>query len=333
MKIHSTIHQIDPIQWQQLIKSSENASFFQTPDCYEFYSSLSFLKPFVFGVSENEKLMAIICGYIIADGNLIKQFFSRRAIVPGGLLLDENIKPHALQKLLEYSIHSLKRQTIYFEIRNYNDYSAFRSTFEKSGFSYNTHLNFHVATLDVESALMQLNTTKRRDVKLSIKEGAEWMETKDTQDLKDYFILLKQLYEIKIKTPLFPYSFFERLLQFDNGKFFVVKHKGRIIGGSVCVMLPQKAVYEWFVCGMDGQIKNVFPSTLATWAGIEYAAKNGFDRFDMMGAGNPDESYGVREFKSKFGGKLVEHGRFLYICKPMLFSLGKYMLMKLKARK
>ena len=112
----------------------------------------------------------------------------------------------------------------------------------------------------------------------------------------------------------------------------MVKHNGQVIGGSVCVLLPCKAIYEWFVCGLDGQIKNVYPSTVATWAAIEYAATNAFPIFDMMGAGKPDEGYGVREFKSKFGGELVEHGRFLQICNPPLYKFGKFIIQKLKKK-
>ena len=94
--------------------------------------------------------------------------------------------------------------------------------------------------------------------------------------------------------------------------------------------MRNQTVYEWFVCGMDGKFKNIYPSTMATWAAIEYAATNGYKRFDMMGAGKPDESYGVREFKSKFGGKLVEHGRFLFVCQPRLYMLGKKVVEILK---
>ena len=43
-----------------------------------------------------------------------------------------------------------------------------------------------------------------------------------------------------------------------------------------------------------------------------------------MGAGTPDSDYGVREFKSKFGGELVEYGRYVKINKPLLFSIGKF---------
>lgn len=328
--IYSSFSEIDSIQWSALIAKSSTASFFQTPECYGFYSSLSFLKPFVYAVSENGTLVGLVCGYVISDGNFLKRFFSRRAIIPGGLLLDDAISTDALQLLLNHLKQELSKQSIYIEIRNYNDYSAFRTGFELAGFAYQAHLNFHVATQDVDSALSQLNSTKRRDVKLSRREGAECMETTNVEDVKAYYELLSGLYKTKIKTPLFPFEFFEKLIQLPQGKLFVVKHQGSIIGGSVCVLLDDRSVYEWFVCGLDGQIKNIYPSTLATWAGIEYAASNGFTRFDMMGAGKPDEGYGVREFKSKFGGELVEHGRFLYISKPGLYSLGKYIVGKLK---
>jgi len=42
-----------------------------------------------------------------------------------------------------------------------------------------------------------------------------------------------------------------------------------------------------------------------------------------MGAGKPDEDYGVREFKSKFGGELVNYGRFIRINNPFYYKLGE----------
>jgi len=56
---------------------------------------------------------------------------------------------------------------------------------------------------------------------------------------------------------------------------------------------------------------------------IDYAAKNGLKFFDFMGAGASDKDYGVRKFKSQFGGKLVEYGRFLRVYNKFLYSLGK----------
>ena len=53
----------------------------------------------------------------------------------------------------------------------------------------------------------------------------------------------------------------------------------------------------------------------------------------MMGAGTPNEAYGVRDFKAKFGGKEVEHGRFLCVTKPILYMIGVIGVKILKAIK
>jgi lipid II:glycine glycyltransferase (peptidoglycan interpeptide bridge formation enzyme) len=59
---------------------------------------------------------------------------------------------------------------------------------------------------------------------------------------------------------------------------------------------------------------------------MKYAIDNRLQHFDFMGAGNPNQPYGVRDYKEKFGGKLVEHGRYRKITKPFLFILGKISL-------
>ncbi len=128
------------------------------------------------------------------------------------------------------------------------------------------------------------------------------------------------------------YEFFQKLFYSDFGKIVLIRYQDKIIGGSICVELKNKTLYEWFVCGLDRQFKNVYPSTLATWGAIEYAASHGLNRFDMMGAGKEGDGYGVRDFKSKFGGQLVEHGRFIYIANKMLFEIGKFGVKLLKGR-
>jgi len=45
--------------------------------------------------------------------------------------------------------------------------------------------------------------------------------------------------------------------------------------------------------------------------------------FDFMGAGKSGEGYGVRDFKERFGGKLIEYGRFRKIINPVLFRAGE----------
>lgn len=324
MKVLNNIESIDEKQWKLLMEASKYRSFFQTKECYDLYAANeSFMEAFCFAVEDNNELKGVIIGYIQSDGGKLKRFFSRRAIIHAGPLLAEDISSDALTLLLKTCKAQLKKKAIYIEFRNYEDYSPYVDVFKRCGFQYHQHLNFHINTMSEEIVQENLGKSRKRDIKASFKEGAEIMEAPSLEDIRSYYDLLKDLYETKVKTPLFPLSFFEYLYKHDYAKFLLIRYNAEVIGGAVCVCLPNHAVYEWFACGQDGVYKNIHPSTLATYAGILYAAKNGYERFDMMGAGKPDQGYGVREFKAKFGGKLVQYGRIDSITQPLLYLIGK----------
>ena len=354
-----TYPDIDPQQWNELILSSPTATWFQTKEAYEFYAALSSeLIPFAFGIEEcrgdeamrqlgdkdESRLVGVIVGYITREHNAIKQFFTRRAIIIGGPLLDEHISDEALSALLSAVKNlpilnpSLKGRTldttkqspfpsgragvglpIYIETRNFHDYSKWKSVFETNGFAYQPHYDIHVHC----NAAHQMSEQRIRQVKKALKNGATICEAQSEQEIRDWYRILQQLYRTKVRTPLFSEEFFMQFYREGVGKYLLVKHQGKVIGGMMCPILNNKAIYEWYVCGLDEEYRELYPSVMATYAAIEYAKAKGLPLFDFMGAGKPTVPYGVRDFKMEFGGELVEHGRFLCICKPLLYWIGK----------
>ena len=153
---------------------------------------------------------------------------------------------------------------------------------------------------------------------------------KDEEDIAAWYEILVDLYRTRVKTPLFPLSFFIEFYRQGLGKYLLVKYEGKVIGGIMCPILEGRCIYEWFVCGMDTEYRNQNPSVMATYAAMEYGNVHGLVRFDFMGAGKPNEPYGVREFKARFGGDEVEHGRFLCVTKPLFYKLGVFAVKILK---
>lgn len=313
---------IEKEAWDKLFAQSSTASWFQSYNCYQFYKELSFLDPFVYGVEEKGELKGLVCGYLIAEKGLIKSYFSRRAIIPGGLLLADNISTVALEELLSKVKVELQPKTIYIEIRNLHDYSAHKDTFIRVGFDYHAQMNYQIALDNVDNVFSNFSKSRRRQIKQSLKKGVSFQSTINSQDLIDFYKILKDLYNKKIKLPLFPFEFFETIVMKSYGKLLVVKIENKVIGGILCVG-NEDILYEWFVCGLHESAAKAYPSVMATWAGIEFATNNGFKTFDFMGAGKPSEKYGVREFKARFGGKLVDYGRFLHVNKPFYYCVGK----------
>ena len=342
-----TYPDIDPQQWNELVQSSPTSTWFQTDEAYRFYQSVGGMRAFAYGVTEQGRLTGVVVGYITHERNPIKQFFTRRAIIYGGPLLAEDISATALAALLKavaecrvYSVeckgkensgavtsastpYTLRPTPIYIETRNFHDYSKWKSIFEESGFGYQKHLNFHVNTTSIDLAQSNIGKHRWKYIRLSMRDGAKIVESPNIEQVQAFYAILQDLYRTKVRTPLWSWEFFEQLYRVEHAEYILVELDGKIVGGTVCVCLLGKAVYEWYACGLDNCRDDIRPLSVAIWGEMQYAAENGYPLFDFMGAGKPDEPYGVRDFKAEFGGELVEHGRFLCIRKPLLYKIGK----------
>lgn len=305
---------------------------FQSDAFFSFLEDTEFLEPFRYEVSRGGSVVGRIQGYIQSDGGALKRFFSRRAIVNAGPVFAEDIRDDEVEVLLKLCVCGLRGRAIYIETRNFKDFSSCRPVFEKVGFVYEPHFNFIVDTSDPDAVEERMGKSRKRDVKTSLKNGLSVDLNPSWDDVVAFYSLLDHLYKTRVKTPLFPLSFFRQLYNTSFCKFILIRYEDDIVGGTVCVY-DDETVYEWFACGKDGVYKNIYPSTVATYHGIRFAAENGFKHFDMMGAGAPgDGGYGVRDFKAKFGGELVEFGRYRYVAEKPLYSLGKWAVKLMKKR-
>ena len=323
-----TYSQIDRQQWSELVRTSETGTWFQSPEAYDFFASLpELMEPFVYAAEESGELRAVCVGYVTKERNPIKQFFTRRAIIIGGPVLANDCLNEEVKLLLSSLHHSIISSfhpaPIYIETRNFNDFGSWEEAFEDAGFTYKPHLNFHV-----DPSLNNLSDNRKRQLK---KSDATTELAVSESEIQEWYQVLAELYRTKVKTPLWPIEFFLEAYRQNITKFLLVKHEGHIIGGSM-VVADERTVYEWFECGLNAQYKDQYPSVMATYAGIQLAHQSGCTRYDMMGAGEPGVPYGVRDFKAEFGGQLVEYGRFLYVCKPMLYRLGACVVKLLKRK-
>ena len=482
-----TYKEIDREEWNALVKASATGTWFQTPEAYCFYESMpEFFRPFVVAVERvndlaNERTLRGVCvGYVTVEKSAVKQWLTRRAIIIGGPCLADdcaNEEVSLLLSTLRQQLSTGANAPIYIESRNFNDYSRWKDAFTAAGFDYKAHLNFHVDCRDKEAMWERMSENRRRQVRKA-QATVECLTNEGISELevREWYEILRMLYRTKVKTPLWPVEFFLEAYRQGVGKFLLVKHEGKVIGGSMVVMwkptsdsslkgreetaqvsfakvwgahtadrtqydllkenaianrkTPTEAeailwdllkgnniglhfrrqhiildyivdficldkglvieldggyhnnpeqkeydeqrtahllrldytelrftneellvnpdsvvakikevasklpslkgrteerlgtVYEWFECGLNADYKEQYPSVMATWAGMQYANEHGCARYDMMGAGVPGVPYGVRDFKSEFGGDMVEHGRFLCVCKPLLYKLG-----------
>ena len=87
-------------------------------------------------------------------------------------------------------------------------------------------------------------------------------------------------------------------------------------------LLYKDVIYGWY-SGLDRSFATYVPNEQLTWHILKWGSENGYKIYDFGGAGKPDEEYGVRDFKAKFGGELVCYGRNTYTHRPAMLKLSK----------
>lgn len=306
--------------WHNLATTSPYATFFQTHLAYQMYQSQPYLDAFALGVTENYQLMGVVVGYVQAEKG-VKAYFSRRAIVNGGPLLHPSISVQALNKLLQ-ALKQRTRQAIYVEIRNLHHYIDHKALFAANGFEYRPHLNVKITCDTWNNALQRMDNNRRRILNKPLPKSVTWCYATSNQQVNEFYTLLKAHYQTKVRKPLFPLSFFVDAVQQQTAKLLLLYHKETIIGGMLQVFLPDAAVYDYYACALDDAYKTLSPSVWLYGITMQQAIEQHIPVFDTMGAGKPQVPYGVRDFKLRFGGELVQEGRFLCINKPFLYRLG-----------
>lgn len=311
---------IPRVLWWELLKTNPYATPFQSPDWYDLVESVANMSAEAIAISENSSLRALAV-ITIQKENGIKGYFSRRGIIYGGPVFDNNNDVNEL--LLQNIIKKIRRNTIYIESRNLSDYNAHTGIFHKYGFSFVPWFNFQINTIDQQTVFSAMSSSRLRQIKKALRNNVIWREAQNIHEVELFYSILADLYKTKVGKPLPQWEFFRNFYETRLGKYLLVFSGDKIIGGIMCPILDQRTIYEFYVCGLDEEFKEQYPSVMATWSAIDYACSNNIHVFDFMGAGKPGNRYGVREFKSRFGGTLVEYGRFLRINNNLLYKIGE----------
>jgi|ERR1035437_6315391 lipid II:glycine glycyltransferase (peptidoglycan interpeptide bridge formation enzyme) len=322
-------HEISPEGWNTIIAISPYSSVFQTPLFYELCNEVPGISAEAFALEEDNNLKALCVVTLLKEPG-IKGYFSRRAIIYGGPVLKEKDGEYCLEYLITSITNEFTRKSIYIEIRNQNNYGTFKDVFLRNGWGYIPYQNFQVDCGDKIQLYNKLSNNRKREIKKAINSGVTIKEAEDISEINEFYFILQKLYNQKIKKPLFSKIFFEKIFNKGFGKYFLVIYKNKIIGGIICPILKGRCIYEFYLCGLDEEYKEQYPSTMATWAAMEFANNNHIPIFDFMGAGIKGLDYGVRDYKSRFGGELVEYGRYIKITNPLLYKIGRFALKYIK---
>ena len=297
---------------------------------HSYFSSLANAEPVFLAVLDDREFPAgILLGVLIRDYGKLPGFLASRVVVYGGPLIRPDCEyPEAvLSMLLGELVEKRAKGSFFIQFRNFFDAGRYAGIFREHGFMLHDHLNLVLDTTRLDTVLSGISKSKLRQARKSLEAGTVVEPARSVEEVREFYKILETLYRKKIKKPLPSLQFFEEFFSFSRekglGVILVARSGGTLIGGMVCPISEGRRMFEWYIGGLDREYRQLYPSVVVTYSAITYAAEHGIPEFDFMGMGRPEREYGVRDFKSGFGGEMINYGRYLRINNKLLYGLAK----------
>lgn len=309
--------------WNIFIFKNNSANVFQSKWFSEavskFYDVIN-----LFCYDADNNLKGMLNAYIEKQNLGSLSFISTRCIIEGGPILGNNNNKIA-EALLGEMINIVRKKTIFILARNFFETKDIKSAFVKNGFNYIKHLNILVNLTKSEDELWkEVHSKRRNEIRKAKKNGVTFEDRRDFQSLQYGYEVLIKVYK-RVGLPFPKLNYFKEVLdkstETEGLRIFCAMYNGQIIGVmfALCYL---DTIFDWYAgAKQDYYSKN--PNDLIPWEVFLWGKRNGYSLFDFGGAGKPDVPYGVRDYKLKFGGELVDFGRYLRINKPYLYKIGE----------
>jgi len=322
------VNSLAETNWRCFLNEHQASNVFHTPEMFEVFARAKGHRPTLWGVinADGQVLSLLSLVQITLKGGLLR-WLTTRAVAYGSLLYAPGLEgAEALALLLRTYVREVDGAPIFTELRNLSDLETAQPILREHGFVYEDHLNYLI-DLDhpVEAIMQDIGKRTRKKIRKGLRRTELVIEeVTRREELSQWYAVLQQTYKHS-QVPLADQSLFEAVFDvlFPCGMVkFLAARVGQAYAAVSAELIYRDVIYGWYG-GTDRAYSQFYPNELLTWHILQWGAENGYKTYDFGGAGKPDEEYGVRDFKAKFGGDLVSFGRNTCLHSPLAFRLSK----------
>lgn len=270
----------------------------------------------IIATDEKENIVSYMLAVIRKTKLLIPPFYIKRCEVYGKGVYPNSIyvKEYLFGQMLQFLTKKIHRQAFLIEFRNLGNalwgYKFFR---ENCYFPVNW-LRVTNSLHSQKTAEERFSISRMRQIKKGIKNGAT-VAVATPEEVREFAKLLHKVYSTHVRKHFPNIKFFDQLDKYlitnQEAKIFIVKYKGKIIGGSACIYSNDNA-YLWFSGGMRKSYAMQYPGVLAVWAALKDAFECGYKHLEFVDVGLPFKKHGYRDFVLRFGGKQSSTRRWFH---------------------
>ncbi|UCE75225.1 MAG: GNAT family N-acetyltransferase [Methanomassiliicoccales archaeon] len=319
---------LDKKKWLEFVEKNSSGNIFHTPYMMELYENTRKYEPIILAAvdgKEDDILSLILSVRVRVIGGIPGRLASC-AIIFGGVLCDDSeAGRRSLNKLFEYYDRSIKHKVLFTEIRNIFPTDKIKKHLEAGGWNYEQYNNYLIDLRTSQELIFQsFSKSLRRNIRKAKKNGIIVEQIEDKGQLPIFYRMLRETYS-KAKVSLADISLFESA--FDSLQprkmvnFFLTRLGDNYTAGRA-VLSYKGSIFDWYAC-MNRDYAKFYPNEMLVWHILNWGIENGFHTFDFGGAGRPDQKYGVGDFKARFNGRFVNHGRYMKIHCPNILRFSR----------
>jgi lipid II:glycine glycyltransferase (peptidoglycan interpeptide bridge formation enzyme) len=325
------VRELDEHCWREFVLNHPQGQIFHTPEMFEVFDRTKGHRPTLWAVVDGSgQVLALLPPVQIT---LLQKWLrplaslTTRSVSYGSVLCAPNGRGQkALAMLLQSYTKQVEGRPLFTELRNLSDTRRIQSNLCEHGFEYEEHLNFLIDIKKPPQAILQnIGQRTRKNIQRGLRQGlVKIVEAERPEQVTACYELLQQTYKAA-HVPLSDRSLFEAAFHVLHPKGmirFTLAYVDQTPVATSIDLLYKDVIYGWYG-GVDRDYARYMPNELLTWHILEWGAEHGYAVYDFGGAGKPDEDYGPRAFKAKFGGTLVNYGRNIFVHLPLTLKLSQ----------
>lgn len=325
MSSFAIVGTLDEQVWEDFVQQHPKGTIFHTQAMYNVFAATHHYTPyFLAAIDERGAVLALLLAVRVQTmPDPLGWIASRSIFYAEPICRDDEDGVAALTALIRRHDKYMHHRVLFTEVRPIWEPGAERVALEACGYEYYGYLNFMMdLARPADTIFNGMIKSCRADIRRSKKRGLTVEEVNTPEGVELLYHFANLSYE-RSRVPLADKSLFDaalRELPAGVPRIFVAYHEGAPLAADI-ILYYKNLVYAWY--GGVQRVRGVSPVECLTWHGIEQGSNAGFTHYDFGGAGKPEEDYGPRDFKAKFGGELVNYGRYRKIYDPRKLAIAE----------
>ncbi|MFW9879067.1 MAG: lipid II:glycine glycyltransferase FemX [Candidatus Thorarchaeota archaeon] len=317
---------IEPELWNEFVRNHPKTSIHQTKYIADVHDKTKNCKAVTLAVQDkNEDIVGVLIAINFSVSSGMLKTISTHTTIRGGPIVDDSPEGLKVCKFLMKEYDRIKKGTLYTRVYPLKYNKSAKQALESEKFEHEGFLDFHINLNRAEDEIWSdIHKGRRKNINRSQKRfNLKAVELKKREEIPTFYELLKETHQnagVSLEDISLFYAAYDILVPNKFVRFiFAVKDNEPV--GCRAVLTYNNEIYDWYA-GAKREALNCYPNDFLVWHVLSWGRENGFQLFDFGGAGPANVEFPVRTFKERFGGQLINYGRYTKVHSPLKFKLA-----------